>query len=161
MNFSKAKKLIALTAMLIIAAPLTANAKPSGEDKPGHWGSQSSSGMMRHSQHCNNEREMSLLPKELNLSESQHDKVFSIKQAQAQTLYDQDKIVRNAYVDLHELAISEQYDEGKAKAISETLAKARATIAFIHAQEEHGIYAVLTTEQRHLLNSKQGRKANW
>lgn len=104
---------------------------------------------------------MSSFPMGLNLSESQQDKIFSIKHAQAQILYDQDKIVRNAYVDLHKLATSEQYDDSKAKAISESLAKARATIAFIHAQEEHGIYAVLTTEQRGLLSSMQGREADW
>jgi Spy/CpxP family protein refolding chaperone len=162
MNFSKADlKLIVLTTMLTVAVPLAAIAEPSMEDGPGHWGSKSFSSMMPHSQHCKNDREMSSMPMGLDLSESQQDKIFSIKQAQAQILYDQDKIVRNAYIDLHMLATSEQYDDGKAKVISESLAKARATIAFIHAQEEHGIYAVLTKEQRGLLSSMQGREANW
>ena len=162
MNFSKAdfKKIILIT-ILAIAVPLSANAESSIEDGPGHWGSKSFSSMMPHSQHCKNDREMSSLPMELELSESQQGKIFSIKLAQAQILYDQDKIVRNAYIDLHKLATSEQYDDGKAKVISESLAKARTTIAFIHAQEEHGIYAVLTTEQRGLLSSMQGQEANW
>jgi Spy/CpxP family protein refolding chaperone len=162
MNFSKADfKQIILITILAIAVPLAANAEPSMEDGPGQMGSQPFSGNMHHSQHCNDSSRTSIFSMRLDLSESQQDKIFSIKHAQAQILYDQDNIVRNAYIDLHKLATSEQYDDSKAKVISESLAKARATIAFIHAQEEHGIYAVLTTEQRGLLSSMQGRKANW
>jgi hypothetical protein len=63
MNFSKADlKLIVLTTMLTVAVPLAANAEPSMEDGPGHWGSHSFSGMMPHSQHCKNEGGMSSFP---------------------------------------------------------------------------------------------------
>jgi len=89
----------------------------------------------------------------IDLSETQRDKIFSIKHAQEALLYEQSKIVRNEHIELHKLASSDQYEDEKAKAITENLGKALARITFLRVQERHQIYALLTPEQRNLLNS--------
>ena len=140
---------------MAMAIPVVANAKPWTDGERDHRHMQPVSAKMFGSEHCNNEGGMGHLPSGLDLSESQQDKIFSILNAQAQPLYEQEKIVRNAYIDLHKMATSEQYADGKAAAISESLAKAKAKIVLIHAQEEHQIYALLTDEQRKLLNAQK------
>jgi Spy/CpxP family protein refolding chaperone len=56
---------------------------------------------------------------------------------------------------LHKLAASDQYDDEKAKAITDKLGKALANITFLRVQERHQIFALLTPEQRNLLKSLQ------
>ena len=138
--------------MLTVAIPVVANARPLMDDEQGDLRPLLYKGKMPHAQHCNNEDDMFRFPVGLDLSEDRQDKIFSILIAQARTLHEQDKIVRNAYIDLHKLATSAQYDDVKAEAIIESLAKARAAIALVHAQEGHQIYALLTEEQRKALS---------
>ena len=99
------------------------------------------------------------LPLELSLSESQRDRVFSIMHAQAPLLYEQHKIIRKAYIDLHNLAISGDYSDESARPITEKLGKAHANVALILTQGEHQIHALFSPEQqRLLLNSMQPRQ---
>jgi Spy/CpxP family protein refolding chaperone len=95
------------------------------------------------------------------LSEKQHDQIFAIKHAQEAFLYEQEKIIRNAHFDLHKLAASDQYDEEKAKAISEKMGKALSNMFLLRVQEMHQIYALLTPEQRKLIGSSHAGNADW
>ncbi len=158
MNISKndIQQFILISA-LYFAVPLVTNAEPMTGNGPELNGMHLFSWMKHHSKYCDGDYGKHISRANIGLTVSQQDKLFSIKQAQEQSLYDQEKIVRNAYFDLHKLATSELYDDEKAKAISESLANARATIAYIHAHEEHGIYALLTSEQRSQISSMQYR----
>ncbi|HTN94968.1 MAG TPA: Spy/CpxP family protein refolding chaperone [Gallionella sp.] len=160
MNFLQSgQKHIALVAFLTLALPIIANARTWGDGDRDHRHMRPVSAEMSHHEHCDEDGGMYPMARGLDLSESQRDKIFAIKYAQGQALYDQDKIVRNAYIDLHKMATSDQYVDDKAEAISDSLAKARAKIALIRAREEHQIYALLTDEQRRLLSSRQAEQS--
>jgi len=138
-----------LASLLAFSIPLAASAEPQFDEGAGHNGPpEKQSG--HHFGHGGREFHF---PPGLELSETQRDKIFSIKHAQEALFYEQGKIVRKAHVDLHKLAASDQYDDEKAKAITDKLGKALATITFLRVQERHQIFALLTPEQRNLLKS--------
>ena len=146
---------IILAGMVFIAFPLAATACPQPGEDNGRDDSMPCKNEMRMVHHFGHDGEEFPFPPGLDLTESQRDKLFSIKHAQEQLLYEQEKIVRNSHIDLHKLATSDQYDDNKAKEITEKLGKALGTIALIHAQKHHQIFALLTPEQRNLLSSHQ------
>jgi Spy/CpxP family protein refolding chaperone len=138
-----------MASLLAFSIPLAANAEPQLDEGAGHHGAPEKS-FGHHFGHAGEEFHF---PSGLDLSETQRDKIFSIKHTQEALFYEQGKIIRKAHIDLHTLAASEQYDDEKAKAISDKLGKALATITFLRVQERHQIVAVLTPEQRNFLKS--------
>jgi protein CpxP len=139
--------------LLAISIPLAANAEPQAGENWGHNGPSQFSGEEHHGHHFGHGKEMLHFPPGIDLTESQRDKIFSIKHTQEALFYEQGKIVRKAHIDLHKLATSDQYDDDKAKAITDSLGKALAKITFLKVQEKHQIYALLTPEQRNFCNS--------
>ena len=87
----------------------------------------------------------------LQLSEAQQDRIFAIMHAAAPQAREQAKALHKAHRGLHELATAAKYDDAKAKALSDALAKAVSETALLHARTHHQVYEVLTPEQRELL----------
>jgi Spy/CpxP family protein refolding chaperone len=144
-----------MPSLLALSIPLTANAEPQSEERDGHNASQHFSNEKNSGHHFRHGGGNFHFPSAIDLTESQRDQIFAIKHKQEALLYEQSKIVRKAHIDLQKLIISDQYDDEKAKAITEKLGKAIGNIKFLRAQEWHQTYALLTPEQRNLLNSHQ------
>lgn len=146
---SVVRKLL-LPGLMAISIPLVAIAEPELEGGGEHFAMQQ---QMHSGKHFGQEGKGFHFPEGMELSETQRDKIFAIKHSQEALLYDQGKIVRKAHMDLHKLAKSDQYDDEKAKVITDKLGKALANVIFLRTQEKHQIFALLTPEQRNLLNS--------
>ena len=84
----------------------------------------------------------------IDLSDAQHDKIFSIMHQQEPSLREQAKAARKAHDALHKLASSGQYEEAKARTLADSGARAMAEIALLHARADQQIHALLTPEQR-------------
>ena len=142
-----------LSCLLALSIPIASIAEPQSEENEGHEFSHhfSTEGHMGH--HFGNRGGEFHFPSGIDLTESQRDQIFSIKHKQEALFYEQGKIVRKAHIDLHKLVISDQYDDDKAKIITEKLGKAVGNIKFLQVQEKHQIYSLLTTEQRNYINA--------
>lgn len=84
----------------------------------------------------------------LKLSEEQQDKVFAIHHAAEPAIRDQMKALHKAHEALRGLPMSDQYDEGKVRALVDAATKAESQLALLRLHEEHDVYGVLTPEQR-------------
>jgi len=84
----------------------------------------------------------------LKLSEAQEDKVFDIQYGQIPLLREQEKSLHKAQEELHKLALSGQYDDAKAKVLTDRIAHAIVGIELLHAQADSRLFQVLTDEQR-------------
>ena len=93
----------------------------------------------------------------LDLTDAQRDQVFNIRHGQAPALRDKAKVVRAAHRDLRTMALSQQFDEAKAKALADTAATAMADIAIMRARTTHQIYKLLTPEQQSQVKEKLDR----
>lgn len=85
---------------------------------------------------------------ELNLTEAQQDKVFSILHNSAPALREQGKLAKKSAEALHEMVDSANFDETKLKSLAESHAHAIAEMEVIRARSMHQILALLTPEQR-------------
>lgn len=84
----------------------------------------------------------------LDLSEQQHDRIFEIVHRQAPAMRERAKAVGRARQELGALAMSAQYDEGRAKALSDGLAAAAGEMAMERARTANAVWQLLTPEQR-------------
>jgi len=84
----------------------------------------------------------------LDLFESQRDKVFAILHDQAPAMRERIKSLSRAEADLRRLTAGPDYDEGKAKALADQLGRAMSEVALLRARTDHLIFDVLTPEQR-------------
>ncbi len=84
----------------------------------------------------------------LNLTSQQQASIGDIIKAQNQALHDSFTSVFNTHQALRDLALSPEYTEAKAKAISLEGAKAMAETAQIHARIDHAIYQLLNPQQQ-------------
>jgi len=122
----------------VLALPLTSFAQPDAE-------------------HCGGDPLAAPLPPHLHglpLSEAQQDKIFSLIHAQAPKLREQAKTARKSREELHALARSAAFDDGKAKALAEIGAKANAESALILARLDQQTMKLLTPEQRKQLDER-------
>ena len=94
----------------------------------------------------------------LNLSEAQQDQVFKIFHEQAPAMREQMKQVRRARTELRQVAAAERFDEGRARQIADTQAKALATLAVMRAQSMHRVREILTPEQRQRMDQMRERR---
>ena len=85
---------------------------------------------------------------ELNLSEAQQDKVFDILHALEPQMRDKAKAVRKARHELHEMSLSDTFDEARARTLADSAARAEADMALLRARSTQQVLAVLTPEQR-------------
>lgn len=95
--------------------------------------------------------------RDLKLSDAQEDKIFVIVHAQAPQMREQMKAMKKAHEQMRELALADQYDEGRAKALADTAAKAMSEMSLQRLRTDRQILAVLTPEQRQTLAGKNFR----
>lgn len=96
----------------------------------------------------------------LNLSEAQQDKVFELMHQQAPLLRNKGKASHKAMDELRQLALTEQYDEPRAKTLARTAAETQSEMALLRVQNDQKIYALLTPEQRKKLAAQIAGKAD-
>lgn len=122
--------------------PLAANAQPMPGEGMGHRGH----GMMH--------------LRGLNLTEAQRDQVFKIFHDQAPAMHEQMKQVHRSRGELRQLAMAERFDEGRARQLADTQAKALAALAVMRAQTMARVREILTPEQRQRLQQmrEQGER---
>jgi Spy/CpxP family protein refolding chaperone len=94
---------------------------------------------------------------ELNLTEAQQDKIFSILHNSAPTLREQGKLAKKSADAIRDLTDSANFDEGKLKSLAENHARAIAEIELIHARVMHQILVLLTPEQRKQVEAMKAR----
>lgn len=97
--------------------------------------------------------------RDLNLTEAQRDEFFRIRHDQAPALRQHYKEVRQAKRKVAELARAEKFDEDAAAKATAELGKAQAQIALMQARSRAQMMAVLTPEQREMLNKKKTERA--
>lgn len=91
----------------------------------------------------------------LKLTEEQRDKIFAIKYAQMPQEREQRKAIEHARRDLRQLVMSGQYDEARARTLSEALGRAVTREAQLRAQAGAKIMQVLTPEQRKQIGERE------
>lgn len=93
----------------------------------------------------------------LDLTEAQRDKVFGVMHASAPAMREQGKVLRATRAELAKLALSNDYDEARAKALTERSAQALAAMAQLRARGMNEIYRELTPEQQAKVRERQER----
>lgn len=149
-----------VAASLALAAP--AMAQGMGGMRGGHCGQHHPGGAMMHGEMGPFGGGMHLPPfmRELNLSDTQNDKIFKIMHDQAPALRDKAKEASKANYELHGLMLSDKYDEARVSALSETSAQAMAAMAQMRAASLNQIYQTLTPEQRKKADELKSRFDN-
>lgn len=94
----------------------------------------------------------------LKLSEEQRDKIFAIEYAQMPEAREQYKAIEHARRDLHQMVVSGQYDEARARTLTESLGRAVAREAQLRAQAGAKIMQVLTPEQRKQVGEREAQR---
>lgn len=94
----------------------------------------------------------------LKLTDEQEDKVFAILHSAAPALREQAKAARKAQEGLRELGTSAQYDDARAKALTDAAGKAESELALLRIRAEHEIYSILTAGQRAQLVDRRANR---
>lgn len=93
----------------------------------------------------------------LKLTEQQRDKIFAIEYAQIPQAREHRKTIAHARRDLRQMVMSGQYDEARARTLTEALGRAVASEAQLRAQTGAKIMQVLTPEQRKQLGEREAQ----
>jgi len=96
----------------------------------------------------------------LQLTEAQQDKVFELTYSQIPALREKHKELHRIHEELRKLALSDNYDDSKAKALISRGAAVMASIGEIMASTDHRIYQLLTAEQKKQLADRAERHAH-
>jgi protein CpxP len=94
----------------------------------------------------------------LGLTEAQRDQVFKIFHEQAPAVHEQTKQVRRTREELRTLAMADRFDEGRARQLADTQAKALAALAVMRAQTMARVREILTPEQRQRMDQTRERR---
>ena len=89
------------------------------------------------------------------LTEAQQDKIFDIMHNLAPQFRDRTKAANKAKKELHNMVMSQNFDEAKAKTLADTLARTQADIMLMHLRANHQIFAMLTPEQRQQIETRK------
>ena len=93
----------------------------------------------------------------LRLSEAQQDQIFNIHHERAPALRELHKALHRARAALAEAAKAPDFDRGRARELADTLGKAQADLALMRAETLSRVRAVLTPEQRSMLDKRGSR----
>lgn len=93
----------------------------------------------------------------LRLDEAQRDKVFAVLHAQVPLLREQAKALHQAEAELRTLSWSAAFDEARARTLAAAGARAMAELTLLRARSDSQILALLTPEQRRLVEEGPGR----
>lgn len=88
------------------------------------------------------------IPPGVVLTEAQQDKIFEIMHTQAPARHAREKELAQALDGLRKLALADEFDDIKAKALADAAARAQAELALIRARTDYKIQRLLTAEQR-------------
>lgn len=129
-----------LASAVAFSIPLAADAHPPME---GHGGPMMSGEPGGHGGH-------GMMPflHELDLSEAQQDKIFDIMHALEPQMREKAKAAHKARHELHEMSLSDKFDEARARALADTAARAEADMSLLRARSMQQVLALLTPEQR-------------
>jgi len=84
----------------------------------------------------------------LTLTDDQQDKIFDVLHGRAPAVRQLLRSVQKTRGQLHDLGVSDNYDEAAVRALAETQSKAEGDLAVLRARTDHEILALLTPEQR-------------
>ncbi len=93
----------------------------------------------------------------LDLTDAQRDRIFAVRHANEPAMREQGKILHATRAELSKLALSNDYDEAKAKALTDRSAQAMSTMAQLRARGMNEIFRVLTPEQQAKVIERQAR----
>jgi len=82
------------------------------------------------------------------LSDDQRDRLFEILAAQELAMHRQARVVEKAQEEMRRLAVSSDYSEAEARALSEVIARATAEITYQLNRSDRQIFEMLTPQQR-------------
>lgn len=86
--------------------------------------------------------------RELNLSEAQQDKIFDIMHALEPQMRDRARAAHKARRELHQMSLSDKFDEAGARVLADSASRAEADLALLRARSTQQVLATLTPEQR-------------
>jgi Spy/CpxP family protein refolding chaperone len=92
------------------------------------------------------------------LTDAQKDKVLEIMHRVAPTLRSKEREARRAQQELRDLALSDAYDNAKARHLADTSARTKAGVILVLADADNQIYRLLTAEQRTQIANKPQRE---
>jgi len=93
----------------------------------------------------------------IDLTEAQQDKIFDIMHNLAPQMRERMKAAGKARKELHALAMSQDYDDAKAKALVDAVSRASADMMLMHIRTDRQILALLTPEQRKQLDERKNQ----
>jgi len=91
----------------------------------------------------------------LDLTDAQRDQVKKIFEEQAPAMRTRMEAARTAQQELRTLAMSPNFDSGRARDLADTAAKAHADAAVMRAEGMSKVFALLTPEQRTKLEERR------
>lgn len=145
-------------AALLFTAPFLAHAQaPVAVDQPGM------AKMGQHQHHGHAFAGQQATPpflRGITLNEAQQDQIFELMHKQAPSMREKAKASHLAMNELHQLSLSDNYDEARAKNLARRAADVQSEMALLRAQSEQKIIALLTPEQRKEVAAKVAGKAN-
>lgn len=94
----------------------------------------------------------------LDLTQEQRDQVRKLYQEQAPAVRERAQAARQAQQELRALALSPNFDSGRARELADAAAKAQADAAVLRAEGMSRVYALLTPEQRTKLEQARERR---
>lgn len=95
---------------------------------------------------------------DLELSESQEDKLFQLMHNQAPYLREQQRAHDKAMRALHEMRDAGKFDDAAAARLAQAAAQAEANLALAHIRTHQKVLALLTPEQRKQLEERKARR---
>ncbi len=129
-----------------------------GGQMGGHMGGQMGGQMGDHMAGMKGQHDGLRFLRGLDLSEQQHDRIFEIVHRQAPAMRERTKALNRTRQELGALAMSAQYDEGRAKALSDGLASVTAEMALERVRTANAVWQVLTPEQRRQVEERRARR---
>ncbi|MEI8301798.1 MAG: Spy/CpxP family protein refolding chaperone [Burkholderiales bacterium] len=91
------------------------------------------------------------------LSDAQRDQVFSLMHQQAPIMRDKVKALGKTRQELRALALAPQFDEARAKSLSDGLASGIADMAMVRARTANAVWQLLTPEQKAQVEARRAR----
>ena len=129
-----------------------------GGQMGGHMGGQMGGQMGDHMAGMKGQHDGLRFLRGLDLSEQQHDRIFEIVHRQAPAMRERTKALNRTRQELGALAMSAQYDEGRAKALSDGLASVTAEMALERVRTANAVWQMLTPEQRRQVEERRARR---
>jgi len=91
------------------------------------------------------------------LSDAQRDQVFSLMHQQAPVMRDKAKALGKTRQELRALTLSPQFDEARARSLSDSLAAGIADMTMVRARHAHAVWQLLTPEQKSQVEARRAR----